>query len=428
MRNLSRLLRNPTSISIYINTFGNYLNVAFTAIITLVLFRIMSPEPYGVYSVLISVTYVMAQILEFGTSATIYSYLPPMIAEKQGSIFKFVKSTFYYQTVFAGIVVIALLFSFPFIDTFILKTRASFLEMSLATISILFFIWQNFILNLYFAAKKFLQANIYMTVSNVIKGLAIFVAYLTGTVNVASLIFILGIVGTAVFIGLALYERREVLANVLEAEVDKGEFRFKYAITYFIASQFLNVGLRMDLFILSYFNLIITRPEIGLYAAAQKVVLTVLTTIISITQVLSPGFTSLTTRRETRKQMKHGLLYMLIPIALFVGVALTPEIIYEWFFTKAFSSAALLARLLSLPYIFYAIGSLPMLFLLYTVKRPKPILIAYATFFVIVTVGCAILVPVFKLFAPPAVFALAFLISNVIIAWQAWREYQRLPK
>lgn len=427
MQKLKKILQNPTSIQIYINTIGNYLNVGFTAIFTLVLFRIMSPADYGVYSVLISVSYVMATILDFGTTATIYSYLPPLIEDKSKSMYRFVKSTFYYQTLFSSIVVLALLFLFPTFDKLVLKTDASLIEMSLAAISIITFIWQNFILNLYFAAKKFLKANIYLNISNVIRGVLIFVAFYTQTVSVSSLIIILGLAGNISFLLLVLYDRKNDIHKILHADVHKDEFRFKYAITYFIASQFLNVGFRMDLFTLSFFNAIISRPDVGFYAAAQKIILTVLTTVISITQVLSPSFSSIKTQKQTREQLKHGFLYMLIPCSLFIGVSLCPEFIYEWFFTPKFEPSAAIARVLSLPYIIYAFGSVPMLFLLYTVKKTKPILVAYVSFFVIVTVGCYLFIPIYKVWAPPIFFAVGFLLAKGIIAYETWREYKKLP-
>ena len=39
----------------------------------------------------------------------------------------------------------------------------------------------------------------------------------------------------------------------MKAKIAKEEFRFNYTFTYFIASQFYNLGMRMDLFLLSYF-------------------------------------------------------------------------------------------------------------------------------------------------------------------------------
>lgn len=426
MQKIRTLLNSSTSRSVVINTLGSYVNVAFTALFTIILFRILSPAEYGVYGVLITVTYVLATILDCGSTATIYSYLPPLLEDKGRPLFRFVKSTFYYQTLLSSIVVLALMIAFPSIDVHFLKTGAAKLEMWLAAVTTLFFIWQNFVLNLYFASKKFLKANIYLIISNVVKTLCVFIAYAAGVATIAMLIFILGILGCIVFFVLVLLDRRDDISRLLAADVDHKEFRFRYALTYFIASQFLNIGLRMDLFILSYFNAVITRPEVGLYAAAQKVILTVLTTVISITQVLSPGFSRIQTREEARRQLRHGLVYMIIPVCLFLGVTVTPDLIYEWFFTTEFRRSADIARVLSLPFILYALGSIPILFLLYTVKKPSIILIANALFFAVVTIGCFALTPSLRLMAPALVFAVGFIVSTLVIVFGCYREYARL--
>lgn len=421
------MLRNPTSINIFINTFGQYINIGFVVIYTLILFRILNPTEYGIFSVLTTVTYVLTNILDFGTTATIYSYLPPLVEDKGKNLFKFIKSTFYYQTIFATIVIIALLFLYPTLDQYFFKTGATYLEMAISAITVMLFIWQNFLLNVYFAAKKFLKANYYINVSNVVRIIGLAIIYFGNLISIPSVMFVLMVVGNVTFIILVFLEKRSYLKEALDAKVSREEFRFKYTLTYFVASQFLNLGLRMDLFIISFFNLIITRPEVGFYAAAQKIVLTLLTTIISITQVLSPGFTQIKNQKEAREQLKHGFLYMLLPSALYIGVVITPGFIYEMFFTSAFSQSALIARILSLPFILYALGSVPMLLLLYTVKKPKPILVAYTAFVIIVVTGNYLFVPVYKVYAPPFVFLLAFVVSSAYMAFEAWKEYKKLP-
>ncbi len=84
-------IKKPTSRDILINTIGNYLNVFFVAFFAFLLVRIMQPSDYGVLSVLLGIAYVLANILDFGTTASIYSYLPPMIEKKHKNIYIFLK-------------------------------------------------------------------------------------------------------------------------------------------------------------------------------------------------------------------------------------------------------------------------------------------------------------------------------------------------
>src|SRR3972149_9155896 len=82
-------IKRPTSKNIIINTLGNYLNVFFTALFALILVRLLTPSQYGVLSVLLGIAYVLANILDFGTTATIYSYLPGLYENKSNNLYSF---------------------------------------------------------------------------------------------------------------------------------------------------------------------------------------------------------------------------------------------------------------------------------------------------------------------------------------------------
>lgn len=425
---LSRMLRfivRPTSKNILINTFGNYLSVFFTAFFALILVRILSLAEYGVLSVLLGVAYVLANILDFGTTGTIYSYLPPLYESKSKSMYRFIKSTFFYQSLFSLIVIGLLFLFFPYLDKVFFKTQAPTWELYLTAFSVLFFIWQNFILNILFASKKFLKANFYLNLSNILKTLIIFFLVAIKMVSVGSVIFVFGIVGPTIFFLLLFIEKRDLVFVLLKAEVKREEFRFGYTLTFFVASQFLNLGLRMDLFLLSYFR---SKEEVGYYGLAQKIILTIITTIISITQVLSPAFSRITKKHEVRSQLKTGFLYLLLPSALFLALFFTPNQVFTLVFTERFAKAALVTKALSLPFILAALGSLPQLFLLYTVKKPRYVLMANIVFFVILTGGCYYLIPLKGIFGPPYAIFVAYVFAVIIQIIASIRAYEKLEE
>ena len=168
-------LRRPTSTNVIINTVGNYANTFFSALFVYLLVRLISKSEYGVLSVLFSITFVFSNLLDFGTSATIYSYLPNLIEQKSAHAYRLIKSTFFYQTLFSSIVIAFLIILFPWLDLIFFKTKAPVLTLYVTAISVLFFIWQNFVSNCLFAAKKFLKVNLYLNISNVLKTLIIFI-------------------------------------------------------------------------------------------------------------------------------------------------------------------------------------------------------------------------------------------------------------
>ncbi|NTU46230.1 oligosaccharide flippase family protein [Candidatus Roizmanbacteria bacterium] len=425
MKRVYAFLKHQDSKHIIINTIGNYVNTFFTVFTVYILVRILSPSEYGVLSVLLGIAYVLANILDFGTTATIYSYLPPLLENRSFGLYRFIKSTFFYQTLFSFFIIGGLFIFFPFLDKVFFKTGAPVIELYLTAISVLFFIWQNFVINCLFAAKHFLKTNVYMLISNVIKTLVIFGLILTHTASIGNIIFVFGILGPVIFFALLFMEKKELVFLLAKSDVRREEFRFRYTMTYFVASQFLNLGLRMDLFLLSYFQM---GDQVGFYGLAQKIILTIMTTVISITQVLSPSFSRVSTKEDILHKLKTGVLYLLGPTALFIILAFVPEFIFTAFFTQKFSHTTGITHALAIPFIIYSISNLPLLFLLYTVKKPRYILYANIVFFIILTAGCYILIPSLGMYGPPYAIGAGLLAATIIMSVASFVEYRHLPE
>jgi O-antigen/teichoic acid export membrane protein len=413
----------PTSRDIIINTLGNYLNVFFSAFFVYLLVRILDPNQYGVLSVLFGIAYVLANILDFGTTATIYSYLPPLIDAKKQTVYRFIKSTFFYQTFFSLVVVAVLVVTFPYLDAHFFKTDAPLIELYITSLSVLFFIWQNFLGNCLYAAKRVLQNNIYNNVANIVKTAVIIALALTHTVTVGSIIFTFGIVGPLVFFVLVYMSKKNHLRFVMNAPIAREDFRFNYTLTYFIASQFFNLGLRMDLFLLSYFR---PKDEVGYYGLAQKIILTIIATVISITQVISPAFSKIRFKADFFAHVKSAVLYMLLPTVLFLALAATPNWIFFLVFTEKFVKTADMTRALALPFILYPLMSLGHLFLLYTAKKPGYILITNVVLFLTISLGCYFFIPYYGISAAIFSIAAAFFLSGCLLTVFAVHEYRKM--
>ncbi|MEK7097116.1 MAG: oligosaccharide flippase family protein, partial [Patescibacteria group bacterium] len=173
IQRIINFIKKPTSKNIIVNTIGNYVNVVFIAFFAFLLVRIISPSQYGVLSVLLGIAYVLANVLDFGTTATIYSYLPPLMEKSKKDTYVFIKTIFIYQSIFSLVVISILFITFPYLDKVFFKTNAPKWELYVTTISVLFFIWSNFFLNILYASKKFLKANIYSLIANVVKTVVI---------------------------------------------------------------------------------------------------------------------------------------------------------------------------------------------------------------------------------------------------------------
>lgn len=420
---LSSFIKRPTSLAVIINTLGNYLNVFFSAFFIYLLARLITKTEYGVLSVLLGVTFVLANLLDFGTSATLYSYLPGLIEQKSKNAYRLIKSIFFYQTLFSAIVIGFLIIAFPWLDMVFFKTKAPLLTLYVTVISVLFFIWQNFLSNCLYIAKRVLQVNLYSLISNIVKTIVVIVLALTNTISVGLIIFVFGILGPTVFFILVYASKKNHMSAMINAPIERSDFRMKFTLTYFIASQFFNLGLRMDLFLLSYFM----SSDLGDYGAAQKIILTIITTIVSITQVISPAFAKIRSKKDLFIHLKPAFLYMIIPTIIFIALFFTPNWVFELYFTKKFVHTASISRQLALVYLPYSFISIFHLFLLYSVKKPFDILIGNVAIFLIITIGCYLYIPQFGVMAAIYSLGVAFFVASLILIALSIKEYKKLP-
>lgn len=416
-------IKKTTSINIIINAIGNILNIAFTAFFALLLVRILPPIEYGSLSVLLGIAYVLANILDFGTSATIYSYLPQKI-EKGENIYQFLKTIFIFQTFFSSIVIIILFVFFPYLDKIFFKTGVPHWELSITTFSILFLLWQNYVMNSLFAAKRFLQANFYLNLSNLLKTIAVFVLIYLKQVTIGRIIFVFGILGPLIFFVILFFEKKSHFLKIIKAKVDKKEFRFSYTLTYFLGAQFFNLATRIDLFFLSFFYP--KTPVLGYYGLAQKIILTLMATISSVTQVLSPSMAKAATKKEAKKQLVNGFFYLLIPTGLYLLLAIIPSFIFEIIFTKKYQLATNIAHYLGLSFSLLPIINLFQIFLLYSRKKPIYVLKSNFLFFIIALLGNWFLIPRIKIIAPPLTYGVGFAISALYLSYITLKEYHQI--
>lgn len=406
MHLVKNFLTHRTSRDVIVNTGGNYLGVLFAFLYTLLLARFLSVSDFGVLSVLLSFSYVLANIMDFGVTAATYAYLPNLVADKPRAL-QFLKTNLLFLTTLAVITLLALFAGIDMLDRQFLKLGVDRSYYFWTLLSVLFFLWQNFVLNILYSTKKFLSANVAANLSHVAKIIVLVTLYSTNLLSIPTIIIALGVVGPIIFILIITLQVQTHIVSFFSSQVQRQHIKFSYSLQSFMASQFFNLASRADLFMISYF---LTMESVGHYALAQRIVLAIITSVNSITQVLSPQFAAAESREEVHRLLRRGAVYMLLPTALFVGVLVTPDMVYSLFFTKKFVSAAPVTRALSVAYMVYGFSVLPLLYFLYTLKKPAYVLAANGLFLVLVIVGCYTLIPQFGLMGGPITFGGAFIV------------------
>lgn len=426
IKKLKYFFKNPSLRNLMINTFGNYLNIFFVAFFTYLLVRILSVKEYGVFGVLFGVIYTLVGILDFGTTANIYGFLPELVKKRISESYRYLKTLFYYQSFFSLITIFFFGLIFNFLDDIFFKINVDFLTIIIIEFSILFLVWQNFLTNVYNSTKQFLKTNIYLNLSNIIKLIFLGLFNYLNQININQILLIFGIIGPFFYFLFVFFDKKKTIEPILKSKIDKKHFRFKFTFLSYIGYQFLNLGQRMDLFILSYY---FPKSELlGFYTASQKIILTVLASIISVTQVISPNFSLVKTQYQAKKEIIRGFLFSLIPVGIFLLLFLTPSLIYLLFFTEKYLPTVVITRSLVFPYILYTLAAIPSIFLLYTIKKPKHLFLNNLLFLVLSFSLNLFFIKQYNVFGPSLSYGISYFIVLLILVLLMIKEYRKLPK
>lgn len=420
----TRFVNRPLNLNIIINTFGSYIAVGFSFVYYLIFARIFTREELGTLGVLLSIMYVAANILDLGSTQTIYAFLPELLKERTERFYVFLKTIFLYQIVLATTAVLLLAVFFPYLDSVFFKTEATRLQMYVVATSILLFVTQNIIQNTLLAAKQVLKLNILLNISNAGRTLLLLILAFYGLSSLDNTLITIGIIGPLLFLLPIVFQKKNALFQVAQARHHIPSLNLKYTFTNLASSQIFNLALRMDLFLLAYFSL---KDQLGAYSLAQKIVLSVMTAYVGITQVLSPEYALVTTKKDLHRVLKTTFTFMTIPLLAYLVILIMPDVVFSLSFTKTFSDTASITKSLAVPYIISSLIHVLLLFVLYTAKKPKYALWANIIFFVTITTSCFVLIPSLGVFAPSFALTISFLAVIVILFATSLHEYQRLP-
>ncbi len=423
---MSHPSKSKLGLHIIINTIGTYLNIGFSLIFVLVLTRMMGRVEYGTLTVLLGIIYIGSTVLDCGVTTIIYSAIPPLYKSGHTDrLESLIKTILYFQSICVLIAVALLIVFFPLIDRTFLHTNAAFATYLVTSLSILGFVWQNTIQNMLMAMGKFFEVNVWFNISNIIRLVALGFIYLYSQVTLFWVICIFGLVGPGVFLGSLIHGYMHRVPRLSRAPTHRELLAFRHSLTSFLAQQLFNIGMRLDLFVLAYFGY---KNTLGDYGIAQKIILSIISIVVSITQVLSPEFTLIKTKGQFIRLVRKSAWYLMIPTTLFLALTITPTAIFKLVFTHKFVDTPALTHSLGWVYSIFGLGQILWLSLLYTFKQATYLLYTNILFFVVVGTCNLILVPTHGAYGAPAALCIAFVVMSLAQAYLLWDEYKKLPE
>lgn len=424
MFRIIRFLRLPTTKDVFVNTVGSYVNVAFATFYTIFLARVFDRVEFGVLSVLLVFSYVLANILSFGMPASIYAHLPDIAKDGERAM-EFLKSNVFLLMGLAGTALFVIFGVSGYIDKNFFKLDAPSVYYALALTGTFLYVLQNFVRDSLNAIGEFLHINIAVNISNFVKASILIILAMQSRITIGNTLAVLGIVGPLVVFAVVLFERRWIVSSLVQTRISKKAIKIGYTVQYFIATQLFMIATRVDLFLVAFFLL---PGDKGDYGLSQRIALAIVTTTDSITQVLSPQFAKAHTPSKILKLFRKGFMYMILPSAIFVAASFTPTGIYDLFFTTKFTQSVPITKLLSIAYIPFNFAAVMILFFLYSIRKPKYVLVANFILVVILLVGNVLFIPSLGLFGPPIAAVAAFTTVLVFLTGSFVREFRRLKR
>lgn len=419
---VKRHWKDAVTKNVIINTIGNYISFIIGALYTYCLFRFFSPYDFGILSILLTISYLLANMLNFGIPATLYAHIPTLSSDREKT-FTFLKTNFLFQTLLASIALCGVYVILPLVDIHLFKVDLPRYYYALTMINTLLFIWQNFVRDALNAAQKFLHINTAINLSNIIKTAVLIWLGITGQLTIPLALVTLGIIGSFIIFLCVLLERRWIVRSLIDHRIDRIYINFNFTMPYFLSTQLFNLTTRADLFLIAFF---LTPVDVGYYSVAQRVIFVVITSIDSITQVLSPEFTKVSTRTGTMNLIKKALYYVSMPSLILLAIFLTPEAIYRLIIPAAYQASIPLIKLLSLTYIPFAFDAVILLFFLYTLKKSSFVLYINIVMLAAVNIFHLLFIPRIGIQGPVVSFGITYLLVTLLVVTALMRELRLL--
>jgi len=415
-------LKDTVTKNVIINTVGNYISFIIGGLYTILLFRFFSPYEFGVLSILLALSYLLANVLSFGIPATLYAHVPMLLPDREKA-YNFLKSNFLFQTSLASLSLIVIYVILPYVDQRIFKLDLPAYYYAITLISTLLYIWQNFVRDALNAAEKFLHINAAVNISNIVKIVLLVICVLIGKLSIISTLVIMGIIGPAVVFMTVLFERKWIFASLTRHRIDRSHIKLRFTMPYFLSTQLFNLTTRADLFLVAYF---LTTVDAGHYSVAQRVIFVIITSIDSITQVLSAEFSKVSKKKEVFQLIKRAFYYMAIPSLILLLLACAPEFLYRLVIPASYNPSIPLIRALSLTYIPFSFDAILLLFFLYTLKKPEFILFVNILMLVMEHTLHVLLIPRIGIMGPTISFGITYVCITFVIGIGLIRELRLL--
>lgn len=364
---IRKLLISYTAKDLYYVSAGNFLIILSGFIFTVLAARNLTPEYFGIFSALTSLTLIFSNLGDLGIGGGLSYFLPPLIQQKDHlTVSKILKTTFLIQLLFALVISLVFLAFSKEIALLVLQSDSfnSIYFIRLSALGVILFMLFNFLNSVFAAKEQFRKTFSVMFFYSVPRLLILILTLLFINLDIAKilLIFLSGpLIG--IIIGAIIFN-----INFIKVE---GFYPikkiFSFSIFLSINKIFVSLFSRLDIIMLTS---LASSYSAGIYSAASRVALIYPLIGGSLGTVLAPRYARFPIEEARKYTKKVFLLIFALILSVLLLISLSP-FITNLIYGPSYNESAMVLRILLLSIIPFLLAIPTNNLLTYTFKKPQ---------------------------------------------------------
>lgn len=354
IKNLINLFFTQTGKDTTIVFWGTLVNVMVGGLFFILAPRILGPQVYGLFSVVMATGLMVVNFANFGIDTGILKFTKPKDKKTNDKILKLALKA--YVIIGIGVFLLGLLISVP-IANFLDAPQISGL-LRIAFSGTIFILLSNFFVAVLQSRKEFAKASMVTITSNVarLSILAIASYFITIDLYFLTILFFFVTI-TSVFLG-----KFFVPFDFLKAKDEKPQFKKFFSYNFWIAASLAISAIPID----NYILVKIAGPlATGLFAAPMKILTTTYQFASSLSRVLAPRFSSFDTDQKALEFSKKASVFVALVFTALIISGFFADPFIKIILGDEFTQSIPVFRILAIGMAFFFADTIPMALILY---------------------------------------------------------------
>ena len=357
---LKELLLTGTGRDTAVVFTGTLINVILGGLFFILTPRILGPEAYGLFSVVLATGLMAVNFANFGIDTGILRFIKPNQKEANDKILKLALKA--YVAIGLLIFILGFFLSRPIAHTLGVSAVVDLLKISFA--GAIFILLSNFFIATLQSRKQFTKASLVNISSNAARLLLLALASYFLTIN----LYVLTILFFSVTIVSIVLGKLFVPLDFLKAKEEHTHFKNFFGYNFWVAASLAISAIPID----NYLLVKIAGPlATGLYAAPMKILTITYQFAGGFSRVLASRFSSFDSNQKAKEFSQKALGFVLVVFAGLIAVSFLAEPFVKIFLGSQYEQSIPIFRILAIGMAFFFADTIPVSLILYYFGKSK---------------------------------------------------------